>query len=72
MKGEFMQSPQLKFANLDATTLEKVRVLEKKLGTYVIALEPAVRMATLSPEQLQLLQKAEQEFGCVLLAYERK
>ena len=67
-----MPSPPLKFANLDAVTLEKVHALEKKLGTYVIALEPAVRMATLSPEQLQLLQKAEQELGCVLLAYDRK
>ena len=65
-----MAAPRMKFAQLDPARLESVRELEKELGTYVVALEPAVRLASLSPEQLARLQAAEEALGVVLLAYE--
>jgi hypothetical protein len=47
-----------------------VRDLEKELGVWAVALEPAARLADLSGKKLQQLQAKEKELGVVLLAYE--
>jgi hypothetical protein len=65
-----MDKPTVELANLDGAKLKKVQKLEKKLGTWVVAIEPTVRFAELSKDELKQLQAAEQELGVILLAYE--
>jgi hypothetical protein len=65
-----MGKPQVKIAKLDEPRLKKVRDLEKELGVWAVALEPAARLADLSGKKLQQLQAKEKELGVVLLAYE--
>jgi len=65
-----MDKPTVELAKLDDAHLKKVQKLEKKLGTWVVAIEPTVRFAELSKDQLKQLQAAEKEMGVVLLAYE--
>jgi hypothetical protein len=65
-----MDKPTVELVKLDDAHLKKVQKLEKKLGTWVVAIEPTVRFAELSKDQLKQLQAAEKEMGVVLLAYE--
>jgi hypothetical protein len=67
-----MNQPGMKVADLDDARLQKVRALEKELGTYLVALEPEVQLATLNEDQVARLQIAERELGVVLLAYRRR
>jgi hypothetical protein len=66
-----MTETRFKIAELDKARLQKLRALEEKLGTYVVALEPKLPLAALSDEQLEQLQDAETELGVVLVAYEK-
>ena len=66
-----MTDSRMKIAELDQVRLDKVRALEQELGTYVVALEPAVPLAKLTDEQLKRLQAVEAELGVVLLAYQK-
>lgn len=64
------EKPKFKFANLDETSLERVKELESQMDNiYILALEPRVDLAELSAEQVARLQALEQELGVVLLAY---
>jgi hypothetical protein len=58
----------LKAAQLDGGCMEKLRSLEKELGTWIVAVEPQAQVAPLSDDQVRRLQDAERELGVVLLA----
>jgi hypothetical protein len=58
----------LKAAQLDGGRMEKLRSLEKELGTWIVAVEPQAQVAPLSDDQVRRLQDAERELGVVLLA----
>ena len=64
-----MANPQLRIAKLDEMTLDKVRVMEEELGTTIVALEPYLPAAPLTPNQVRRLKALEQELGVILLAY---
>lgn len=64
-----MNFSQTRYARLDREKMAKLRELEEKLGSWVVAVEPIATMAELSDEQLQQLQAIEEELGIVLLAY---
>jgi hypothetical protein len=60
----------LKAAQLDGGRMEKLRSLEKELGTWIVAVEPQAQVAPLSDDQVRRLQDAERELRVVLLAYQ--
>lgn len=64
-----METPQVRFARLDKAKIAKIHELEEFLGTYVLAFEPAIKIAALAPEQLDKLQAVEEELGVILVAY---
>lgn len=64
-----MSEQRAKIAELSGSQLEKVRALEKELGTWIVALEPQHQLAKLSEEQLKRLQAVEKELSLILLAY---
>jgi hypothetical protein len=66
-----MAAQRMKIAQLNEARLAKVRRLEEKLGTYLVALEPQYSLAKLSKEHLKQVEALEKELGVVLLAYER-
>ncbi|HXH03451.1 MAG TPA: hypothetical protein VNN09_09040 [Candidatus Competibacteraceae bacterium] len=66
-----MTSTEMHMAHLTDTQLQRVRTLESKLGTYVVAVDRPPEYADLTPEQLAELQAAERELGTVLLAYRK-
>ncbi len=62
-----------KIAYLNKEALQKVNVLEEKLGgVYVIAYDQPLTPAQLTPEQLAEVQKMEAELGLCLVAYHKK
>ncbi len=67
-----MNNYELRFARLDRPKIARLRQLEEKLGSWVVALEPPnpSPLAALTPEQVAELQTAEKELGVVLLAYQ--
>lgn len=65
-----MAATRMKIANLDDGSLAKIRVLEKEMGTLILALEPHHPLAKLTEEQVERLQELEKEMGVVLLAYQ--
>lgn len=65
-----MRSQNYHPAPLDPSGLSAVRDLEVKLGKVLVALEPDTRVADLCEEELNQLQQAERELGCVLVCYE--
>ena len=64
-----MKLSQLRYARLDREKLAMLHELEGKLGTWIIAVEPATTMTEISDEQLQKLKALEEELGIILLAY---
>ena len=54
---------------LDEASLTKVKSLEERLGSCIVALEPPTKLAEISEEQLKQLKSVEEELGAVLLAY---
>ena len=63
-----MSIGDVKIAQLDEGQLTKIRELEEKLGSVVVALEPGWEYADLSDEQLAALRSAEKELGLILVA----
>jgi hypothetical protein len=61
----------LRPAELDATALAKVRVLEEQLGCPLVAYTPESPYAPLTDDQLAAVRRAESELGVRLLAYRR-
>ncbi len=54
---------------LDEAGLARLRSLEDKLGSCIVALEEKFKLADLSQEQLKELESAEEELGATLMAY---
>ena len=65
-----MPAARMKLANLDETSLARIKVMEEQLGTLILALEPHHPLAKLEETQVKRLQELEQELGVVLLAYQ--
>lgn len=59
----------IQYARLNREQLARLYELEKKLGGWVLAVEPQAEVAELSEEQLQELRAVEEELDVVLLAY---
>ncbi len=64
-----MHSIEVHMANLDDGQLNRVKQLEQRLGTIVVAVDKPPEFADLTPQQLDELKKTEAELGRVLLAY---
>ena len=64
-----MNLSQLRYARLDREKIAMLHELEGKLGSWVIAVEPASTIAEVNEEQLEKIKKLEEEMGVVLLAY---
>jgi triosephosphate isomerase len=60
----------LKSASLDETAKAKIRNLEQALGKHMMAYEPSVKIAQLTPAELDQIQALEAELGVTLLVYE--
>ena len=54
---------------LDEAGLTKVKSLEGRINSCVVALEAPTKLADISDEQLEQLKTAEREMGAILLAY---
>jgi hypothetical protein len=67
-----MDAPNLQVASLSPEQIRKLKELEEKLGTIVVAYQQKYRFADLTDEQVALLQEAERDLGVTLLAYEGK
>ena len=59
----------LRPAELDASALAKLRVLEEQLGCPLVAYAPASPYAPLTDDQLAAVRRTEAELGVHLLAY---
>ena len=59
----------IRYARLTETQLKKVQALEKELNVYLLAVEKAPTIASLSKEDLAKIQKLEKELGLILVAY---
>ncbi len=57
------------YSVLTEEQLARLRELEQELGGWVLAIEPAVKLANLTPTQLARIQALEEELGIILLAY---
>lgn len=64
-----MKLAQLRYARLDREKMAMLHELEGKIGTWVIAVEPAATMTEISADQLKKLKELEEELGVILLAY---
>jgi hypothetical protein len=64
-----MPSPNLRPAELDAKSLQRVTQMEHELGSVIIAYHAETPFSHLSEDQLRRLKELEQELGVVLLAY---
>lgn len=64
-----MKLAQLRYARLDREKMAMLHELEGKIGSWVIAVEPAAAMTEISEEQLKKLKTLEEELGVILLAY---
>lgn len=67
-----MSTPMLLPAQLDETSLQRVRVMEQELGSVIIAYQSETPFLHLSEEQLRSLRELELELNVVLLAYKPK
>jgi hypothetical protein len=56
----------LKIASLDNATVAKISALEEKLGKHIMAFEPGVSLAQLSPKEIVLIEALEKEAGVSL------
>lgn len=64
-----MKLAQLRYARLDREKISMLHELEGKIGTWVIAVEPAATMTEINEDQLKKLKALEEELGVILLAY---
>lgn len=64
-----MKLAQLRYARLDREKMAMLHELEGKIGSWVIAVEPAAAMTEINEEQLKKLKALEEELGVILLAY---
>lgn len=64
-----MKLSQLQYARLDREKIALLHELEGKIGSWVIAVEPAATVAEISEEQLKQIKTLEEELGVILLAY---
>lgn len=64
-----MKLAQLRYARLDREKIAMLHELEGKIGTWVIAVEPAATMTEINDDQLKKLKELEEELGVILLAY---
>ncbi len=64
-----MTTSRMKIANLDETSLKRLRQMEEAYGTLILALEPHHPLAELSSEQINQLRNLEESLDVVLLAY---
>lgn len=65
-----MLPPTVRPATLDENSLERLRNLERELGSVIVAYQTASPFAALSEDQLQRLKALEQELGVVLVAFD--
>ena len=56
---------------LDEAGVAKLKSLEDKLGSWIVALEQQRKLASISEEQLNELKALEKELQTILLAYSR-
>jgi hypothetical protein len=59
----------MKIAQLDQSTIEQIRLLEKELSVQIMAFEPGSELAKLTDEQLTRIKRLEDALGVVLLVY---
>jgi len=59
----------IRYARLTESRLKKIQALEKELNVYLLAVEKAPTIASLSKEDLAKIQKLEKELGMILVAY---
>lgn len=60
----------IRYARLTESQLKKIQALEKELGNvYLLAVEKAPTIASLSKEDLAKIQKLEKELSVILVAY---
>ncbi|NRA42142.1 MAG: hypothetical protein HRU21_07505 [Pseudomonadales bacterium] len=57
-------------AELDATTLKDIQLLEHELDVVLVALEPDPEPARLNQDQLARIRALEAKTGKVLVAYQ--
>ena len=61
----------LGFARLNDDQLAELSALERDLGAVIIALQPTLPFATLTPAQQSRLQQLEQQHGIIALACQK-
>lgn len=61
----------LKIASLDEATVARINALEEKLGKHIMAFEPGVSLAQLSPSEIEKIEALEKAAGVTLLVYEK-
>lgn len=64
-----MVQQKMRFANLDESSLNRIKKMEEAMGSVILAVEPVYPVAELSPEQVERLQAVEKELGVVIVAY---
>ena len=57
----------LKIATLDEAAIAKIKALEGKIGKHIMAYEPGVSLARLTPDEIELVSALEKEIGDVTL-----
>jgi hypothetical protein len=62
----------VQLATLSPEQLQKLRDLERELGTYVLAYTRPLTPAQLSREQVAKVQALERKFGLCLVAYRKE
>ena len=65
-----MTTRRMKIADLDESSLKRLRQMEEAYGTLILALEPHYSLADLSDDKVKMLQQLEEELGVVLIAYQ--
>ena len=61
----------LGFARLNDEQLAELSAVERDLGAVIIALQPTLPFAKLTPAQQSRLQQLEQQHGIIALACEK-
>jgi hypothetical protein len=68
-EDKIMNFSQIQYARLDREKIARLRELETKFGSWLVAVEPIAELAELTDEELQELKSLEKEMGVTLLAY---
>ncbi len=61
----------LKIASVDGATVAKIKALEEEIGKHIMAFEPGVSIALLTPEEVKKVEVVEKESGVTLLVYNK-